>query len=78
AGEVYVDGGVRRGIDVVRALALGAQGVLIGRPVLWALASGGAEGVRRLLRALTHELVLAMALCGAPSIADISRDLVFS
>jgi 4-hydroxymandelate oxidase len=76
AGEVYVDGGVRRGTDVVRALALGAQGVLIGRPVLWALATDGAEGVRRLLRALTHELVLAMALCGAANIAEISRDLV--
>jgi 4-hydroxymandelate oxidase len=76
AGEVYVDGGVRRGVDVVRALALGAQGVLVGRPVLWALATDGAEGVRRVLRALTHELVLAMALCGAPTVAEISRDLV--
>src|SRR5581483_6895298 len=73
SGEVYVDGGVRRGVDVVRALALGAQGVLVGRPVLWALATGGAEGVRRLLRALAHELELAMALCGAASVGEISR-----
>ena len=76
AGEVYVDGGVRRGIDVVRALALGAQGVMVGRPVLWALATDGADGVRRVLRALTHDLVLSMALCGAATIAEISRDLV--
>ena len=75
-GEIYVDGGVRRGTDVVRALALGAQGVLIGRPVLWALATGGADGVRRLLRALTHELELSMALCGANSVSEISSDLV--
>ncbi|MBV8789619.1 MAG: alpha-hydroxy-acid oxidizing protein [Mycobacterium sp.] len=76
AGEVYVDGGIRRGVDVVRALALGAHGVLVGRPVLWALATDGSEGVRRLLRALTHELVLAMALAGAKSVSEISRDLV--
>jgi 4-hydroxymandelate oxidase len=75
-GEVYVDGGVRRGVDVVRALALGARGVLLGRPVLWALAAGGADGVRRLLRALTHDLELSMALCGARTVGEISPDLV--
>jgi 4-hydroxymandelate oxidase len=76
AGEVYIDGGVRRGVDVVRALALGARGVLLGRPVLWALAAGGADGVRRLLRALTHDLELSMALCGARTVGEISPDLV--
>jgi 4-hydroxymandelate oxidase len=74
--EVYVDGGVRRGTDVVKALALGARGVLVGRPVLWALATGGAAGVERLLAGLTAELSLAMALCGAPTVADLTPDLI--
>jgi 4-hydroxymandelate oxidase len=74
--EVYVDGGVRRGTDVVKALALGARGVLVGRPVLWALATGGAAGVERLLTGLTAELSLAMALCGAPTVADLTPDLI--
>ena len=75
-GEVYVDGGVRRGVDVVRALALGARGVMIGRPVIWGLATGGSEGVRRVLRGFQHELELAMALCGARTVAELTRDLV--
>ena len=65
--EVYVDGGVRRGTDVLKALALGARGVLVGRPVLWGLAVGGAAGVERVLSGLAGELRLAMALCGAAS-----------
>ena len=75
-GEVYVDGGIRRGVDVVRALALGARAVMIGRPVIWGLATGGAEGVRRVLRGFQRELALAMALCGARSVDELTRDLV--
>jgi 4-hydroxymandelate oxidase len=74
--EVLIDGGVRRGADVVKALALGARAVLLGRPVLWGLAVGGEAGVASVLGHLRGELELAMALCGAPSIADITRDLV--
>ena len=74
--EVYVDGGVRRGPDVVKAIALGARAVLVGRPSLWALATGGAEGVAALLRWFDVELGRAMALCGAGTVADIDRDLV--
>ena len=75
-GEVYVDGGVRRGTDVVKALALGARAVLVGRPVLWGLAVGGAAGVERVLSGLAGELRLAMALCGAPDLAGLTPDLV--
>jgi 4-hydroxymandelate oxidase len=74
--EVYVDGGVRRGTDVVKALALGARGVLLGRPVLWGLATGGAAGVQAVLAALQVELARAMALCGATSVAELTADLV--
>jgi 4-hydroxymandelate oxidase len=74
--EVYVDGGVRRGTDVVKALALGARAVLIGRPVIWGLATGGAVGVQAVLDGFHAELVRAMALCGAASIADIDRSMV--
>lgn len=74
--EVLLDGGVRRGTDVVKALALGARAVLVGRPVLWGLAAGGEAGAATILRLLYNELDLAMALAGAPTIADITRDLV--
>ena len=74
--EVFVDGGVRRGTDVLKALALGARAVLVGRPVLWGLALGGAEGVRAVLDHLRRELDLSLALAGNPSVADIRRDLV--
>lgn len=76
AAEVYVDGGIRRGTDVIKALAMGADAVLIGRPILWGLAVGGHEGVRRVLDILNAELLEAMALCGTPTIADITRDLL--
>jgi 4-hydroxymandelate oxidase len=75
-GEVLLDGGVRRGSDVVKALALGARAVLVGRPVLWGLAAGGRAGVAAALAVLRRELDLAMALCGCPDIAAITRDLV--
>ena len=74
--EVYVDGGVRRGTDVIKAIALGARAVLVGRPVLWGLAAGGRDGVAAALGVLRRELDLAMALCGCPSIAAIGPDLV--
>jgi 4-hydroxymandelate oxidase len=73
---VLVDGGLRWGTDVVKALSLGASGVLVGRPVVWGLASGGAEGVRRVLLGFQRELVRAMALCGATSLAELTPDLI--
>lgn len=76
--EVYVDGGVRDGTDVLRALALGARGVLVGRGALWALATAGADGVQDMLAGLTGELAHAMALAGAPDLSAVTRDLVQS
>jgi 4-hydroxymandelate oxidase len=74
--EVLVDGGVRRGTDIVKALALGARAVQVGRPVLWGLAVGGEQGVADVLGILHKELDLAMALTGCRSVADITSDLV--
>jgi 4-hydroxymandelate oxidase len=74
--EIYVDGGVRRGTDVIKALALGARAVLVGRPVLWGLAAAGREGVAAALDVLRRELDLALALCGCPALSAITRDLV--
>ena len=74
--EVLMDGGVRRGTDILKALALGARAVLAGRPVLWGLAAAGEAGALSVLRLLRDELDLAMALAGAPTIAGITRDLV--
>ncbi|HVT42292.1 MAG TPA: alpha-hydroxy acid oxidase, partial [Acidimicrobiales bacterium] len=74
--EVYVDGGVRRGPDVVKALALGARAVLVGRPSLWALATGGADGVAAMLRWYETELRRAMALCGTGTVDAIERGLI--
>jgi 4-hydroxymandelate oxidase len=76
--EVLVDGGVRRGTDVLKALALGARAVLVGRPYLWGLAVDGEAGVRRVLEILRDELTLAMALAGQPSVGGIDRSLVAS
>jgi 4-hydroxymandelate oxidase len=74
--EVYVDGGIRRGTDVLKALALGARAVLLGRPILWGLAHAGDAGVARVLSLLFSEIEQAMALCGRPSVRAIGRDLV--
>src|ERR1700722_9509307 len=74
--EVYVDGGIRRGTDIVKALALGARAVLIGRPAVWGLALAGADGVRDVLAHLRGELVRTMALCGVAKVEEITRDLV--
>jgi 4-hydroxymandelate oxidase len=73
AAEIYVDGGIRRGADVLKAIALGARAGFIGRPYLWGLAAGGEQGVRHVLEILRGELALAMALAGLPSIAHIDR-----
>lgn len=75
-GEVLLDGGIRRGADVIKAIAYGARAVLVGRPVLWGLAANGREGVSLALGILRRELDLAMALCGCPTVASITRDLV--
>lgn len=74
--EVYMDGGVRRGTDVLKAIALGARAVLVGRPVLWGLALGGADGVRAVLEHLRMEFDHAMALAGQSRLADIDARLV--
>lgn len=71
--EVWVDGGVRRGLDIAVALALGARGVLIGRPIMWALAAGGQAGVERALAILREEFEIALALLGTPTPADITH-----
>ncbi len=73
---VLVDGGLRSGTDVVVALALGADAVLLGRPVLWALAANGAAGVRSCLDAMTADLAHVMGLAGARTLDEVSRDLV--
>jgi isopentenyl diphosphate isomerase/L-lactate dehydrogenase-like FMN-dependent dehydrogenase len=73
---VLVDGGIRRGVDVAIALALGAQAVLVGRPALWGLAADGEEGARRVLELLRDELELTLALCGCASPAALGREHV--
>ena len=72
---ILIDGGVRRGSDVVKAVALGARAVLLGRPYLWALATAGAAGVEHLLRILQTEMLSTMALCGCRSIAELDRKI---
>ena len=74
--EVYVDSGVRRGSDVLKALALGAKAVGIGRPLYWGLAVNGAEGVHGVLELLREELDRAMAYCGQTSVNDLEPNLV--
>ena len=76
AAEVFVDGGIRRGTDVLTALALGARAVLVGRPYLWGLAVDGERGVVRVLTLLRDDLALSMALAGMPDIARIDRELL--
>ena len=74
--EVYVDGGIRRGTDVLKAIACGARAVFIGRPVLWGLASGAEAGVRYVLEMLRQEFDLAMALSGCPTLSSMMQDLI--
>lgn len=73
---LIVDGGIRRGTDVLKAIALGANAVLIGRPLMWALAIGGAQGVAQMLRQLRDELGMAMALTGCRTLADVGPGLL--
>jgi len=74
--EILLDGGIRRGTDVVKALALGARAVLVGRPVLYGLAVGGREGALAVLHQLRTELDVSMALIGRPRIPEIDRTVV--
>lgn len=76
--EVYVDGGIRRGTEVVKALALGARAVLIGRPYLWGLAAGGQQGVRNVLDLLANEITNVLMLCGCPGVTQVERRVVIN
>jgi 4-hydroxymandelate oxidase len=71
--EVYVDGGIRRGSDVLKAIALGARAVLVGRPILWGLCAGGEQGAVQILEILRRELDEAMLLCGCTTLSEIGR-----
>jgi len=73
---LILDGGIRRGTDVLKAIALGARAVAVGRPVFWGLAVGGEEGVAHVLEILRTELERALILCGCGSLSDVTRDLV--
>ena len=74
--EVILDGGVRRGTDIVKAIALGARACMVGRGLVYGLSAGGDAGVRRAVEILSNELRVAMALAGCPSVASIDRTLV--
>jgi 4-hydroxymandelate oxidase len=74
--EIYVDGGIRRGSDVLKAIALGARAVLVGRPILWGLCVAGEQGATNVLEILRRELDEAMLLCGCTKLSDIDRSLL--
>jgi 4-hydroxymandelate oxidase len=74
--EVYADGGIRHGSDVLTALALGARAVFLGRPTVWGLATGGADGVAGVITGLTEELAHTMVLCGLPDVGSVPRDTI--
>ena len=73
---VLIDGGFRRGTDVMKALAIGAKAVLVGRPPLWGLGAFGEAGVKRVLEMLQTELALAMGLSGKPNLASLDRSAI--
>jgi 4-hydroxymandelate oxidase len=79
AGDLplLVDGGIRRGTDVLKAIALGARAVLVGRPCIFGLANAGAIGAAHVLRLLLDELEIAMALCGCATLAQASPELLY-
>ena len=74
--EVLIDGGIRRGTDIVKAIALGAKAVGVGRPIIWGLAVDGEQGAKRILDILRRDFELAMRLCGCTSIEEINKGLV--
>jgi len=74
--EVFVDGGIRRGTDVLKALALGATAVGVGKPAVYSMSAYGQEGIEKMLQILKDELVMAMRLCGATKISDLTPALV--
>ena len=74
--EIYVDGGIRRGSDVLKAIAFGARAVLVGRPVLWGLCVAGEQGATNVLEILRRELDEAMLLCGCAKLGDIDRSIL--
>ena len=74
--EVLIDGGIRRGTDIVKAIALGAKAVGVGRPLIWGLAVDGEQGAKRILDILRKDFELAMRLCGCTSVAEIQKGLV--
>jgi isopentenyl diphosphate isomerase/L-lactate dehydrogenase-like FMN-dependent dehydrogenase len=74
--EIYVDGGIRRGSDVLKAIALGARAVMVGRPILWGLSVAGEQGVVRVLEILRRELDEAMLLCGYANLSQINRSIL--
>jgi L-lactate dehydrogenase (cytochrome) len=74
--EVLMDSGIRSGADVVKALALGARAVLLGRPYVYGLGLAGEEGVRHVLRCLLAELELSLALSGATRVSDVDREML--
>ena len=75
-GEVYMDGGIRRGTDVIKALALGARAVLLGRPYVWGLAVAGEAGAQRVIELLRAEIALAMTLCGCARLQEVNPSLI--
>jgi len=75
--DVLIDGGIRRGTDVLKAIALGVQAVGVGRPIIWGLVLDGEDGVKRVLDLLRKDFELAMRLCGCTSVQEISNDLIF-
>lgn len=76
-GQIIIDGGIRRGTDILKALALGANAVAIGRPYLYGLAAGGQKGVEKAIDILETELLRAMALCGITNLSQINSNLIF-
>ncbi len=75
---LILDGGVRRGTDILKALALGASAIAVGRPIIWGLSINGAEGVYEVVKQMNEELHAAMLLCGCQNIQDIDQQLIFS
>jgi 4-hydroxymandelate oxidase len=75
--EVLIDGGIRRGTDVFKALALGAKAVGVGRPIIWGLAVDGEQGAKRVLDILRKDFELTMRLCGCATIGEINKDFIF-